>query len=136
MKIYTYWDSTVNAPKNQAALMSLWDRSWAARGWEPRILTQANARKHPLFKQAVQLIHNTLMVDLVMEDVRGGHYADPWIINFDLHPPERRLKLPRKYMPIIVLRGEPYDAKDLHQCRLVNFEGYTPDEILNCGRSL
>lgn len=46
-KVYTYLDRPDDV--TQAGMVELWRRSWDARGWEPVLLDEGTARRHPLF---------------------------------------------------------------------------------------
>lgn len=52
-RVYTFvrW---INLPKmkaEQEKLLALWKQSWSAHGWEPVVLTRADAEKHPKFAE-------------------------------------------------------------------------------------
>src|SRR6266508_1768181 len=86
LTIYTYWDSSEHAPKHQAELIRLWEHSWRARGWTPRILTVRNAQKHKLFKQSHPIDYPRLAFEA---NRRKGRLVDVTEINFG-HTPRVR----------------------------------------------
>lgn len=84
MKIYTYWDSDPEtAHPEQAIKFQLWERSWSARGWEPKLLTQANAQRHPDYKHEACVGAKTSWAFMA---VGGGWLSEVEVINFALKP--------------------------------------------------
>ena len=51
MKVYTYYEN-INF-KHQDELITLWENSWRARGFEPIILTKRDAEKADFYKEFV-----------------------------------------------------------------------------------
>ena len=50
MKIYTYHDDLKNDfHKRQHELIKLWKLSWSNQGFEPIVLRQSDAKKHPFY---------------------------------------------------------------------------------------
>ena len=54
MKVYTYYSNvgSMNAFE-QARMIALWKASWSRHGWEPIVLTPADARANPMHDQLV-----------------------------------------------------------------------------------
>jgi hypothetical protein len=69
MKVYTYFDSCIFSDIAKETL-KLWEKSWAARGWEPIILSEKDAEGHPFYSCFRESIKNFPSVN--------GH-------NFDYH---------------------------------------------------
>lgn len=55
MKIYTYYDQVADLPC-QTDLIELWRRNWLSRGFEPVVLNDHDARKHPRYEEYVDYI--------------------------------------------------------------------------------
>ena len=56
LKVYTYFDATEQRPEPAARIIRLWERSWRARGWEPRILTPRTAQDIFDFKDELEAL--------------------------------------------------------------------------------
>ena len=50
MKVYTYYDQIPGLPC-QTDLIDLWKKFWPSRGYEPVVLNDSDARKHPRYEQ-------------------------------------------------------------------------------------
>jgi hypothetical protein len=50
MKVYTYYDQIPGLPC-QTDLIDLWKKSWSSRGYDPVVLNDTDARKHPRYEQ-------------------------------------------------------------------------------------
>lgn len=84
MNVYSYLDPYGSDLDFQ--LIPIWEESWRAQGWTPRLLTIRDAKKHPGF--------NPLCSELfAFSKVGGGWYSSPWIINISFLPQQRRVKL-------------------------------------------
>lgn len=128
--IFTYWDSTDSAPPRQAELLRLWERSWSARGWNPRILTIRNAREHAAFKQA----HPAAHYFLALEMAGGGYYADVRSINYSLL--SKHVSKPRRKKMHIIIPPRRYLEEGWLAAPVVWFDNRTPEDVVNCGRVL
>jgi len=73
-------------------LLDLWEKTWKDAGWEPRILTLDDAKKHPEYDRIANRLNNTLMKGdryntlciirwLAMAQVGGG-----WMSDYDNFP--------------------------------------------------
>jgi hypothetical protein len=82
MQVFTYWDSSPTADPAQPGLLRLWVRSWAARGWKPRVLTARNAAKHPQFSKLDAREHPRL----AMESVKAKWLSPIGSVNFAFTP--------------------------------------------------
>lgn len=52
MRVFTYYQPVPELLEiTQRFLVECWKDSWAGRGWNPIVLTEADARRHPLFMQ-------------------------------------------------------------------------------------
>jgi hypothetical protein len=69
--IYTFFDSSPDAPADQPEQLRLWDRNWRAQGWTPKLLTIRHARRSKLFKRyPEQHVHSTFL--FALHTVGGG----------------------------------------------------------------
>jgi hypothetical protein len=50
MRAFTYYDPDLE-PEPAGPIIRLWELSWRANGWEPRLLAPRLARRHPDFKK-------------------------------------------------------------------------------------
>jgi len=57
MKVYTYFDSCF-VSNIAGETVKLWEKSWAARGWEPIILSEKHAETHPFYFRFRESIKN------------------------------------------------------------------------------
>ena len=123
--IYTYWDSSEHASPHQAEMIRLWERSWRARGWNPRILTIRNAQKSKLFKHS----HNNpeILKWAALDSVKGVWFAEPEHINFSFKPPR---KTKAKLNPV------RFPSQGWEEADVVDFENCVPELVLNCGRKI
>lgn len=51
MKCYAYFQGTKTALDEQLALLNRWGELWESSGWEPMIITELDAAKHPRFAE-------------------------------------------------------------------------------------
>lgn len=115
MNIYTYYEVVPGLP-SQAELIHLWDQSWRKRGWTPRLLTQRDAERHPMFNQFKARVHtyptanNRRYEDacyfrwLALAQHGGGWMCDYDVINFAFFPQTRKLdfEIPEQgYVPCV-----------------------------------
>lgn len=84
MNVYAYLDPS--APGINLELVSLWESSWRAQGWTPRLLTVRDARKHPDFDE------NKPPPLFAWEQAGGGWYCPTYVINFSFSPKRPRAK--------------------------------------------
>lgn len=47
--LYDAQPTSLGTAESQRELLKLWERNWKSRGWEPVVLTEDDARKHPRF---------------------------------------------------------------------------------------
>jgi len=100
MRAYTYY---VNVPglwsdESQRALIDVWQRSWRKAGWEPVVLTEDDARKHPrfdFFNEHFRSLPSEYGVDyttacfmrwLAVAQAGGGLLLDYDVINYGFEP--------------------------------------------------
>lgn len=104
-----YWDTvkvfTLFDPAT-AGLLRVWARSWANRGWTPRLLTARDVKRHTPQEVA---------------EKRRGVFVPPGVINFHF-----------KKNPMPFTRA--FKETGWEGAALVKFE--TEDEVLNCGRPI
>jgi hypothetical protein len=52
-RVFTYFRPCVDpeALAEQKSILAIWEKNWSDHGWEPVILTEAHARKHPDFQK-------------------------------------------------------------------------------------
>src|SRR6056300_712723 len=55
MKVYTYYDR-INGFTCQLDVIKLWDKTWRDRGFEPCVLSDHDALKHPYCEEYVNYI--------------------------------------------------------------------------------
>lgn len=90
MKVYTYWDSSPEAPADQAEFFRIWEHSWRKHGWEPRILTITNAMACPWFSPEKPWRFKFY----AFLSVAGGYFSRVNYFNNGLIP--GRVKLPKR----------------------------------------
>lgn len=56
MKVYTYQHDYPNSHNEWARQIWLWKQSWAAHGFEPVVLSQADAEKHYLYQPLSEIV--------------------------------------------------------------------------------
>ena len=49
--IHTFYEYSVNGELTNAKVIDAWNRTWMARGWETKIVTLADAQRHPRFNE-------------------------------------------------------------------------------------
>lgn len=89
MKVYSYFvDVPQLTPLDEIELSILWRERWEAAGWEPYVLTEWHARKHPMFAEFDAVISALPTVNpqpyeracylrwLALAQVGGGFMAD------------------------------------------------------------
>lgn len=98
MKVYTFYDSTPDAPPDQAEFIRLWELSWRRRGWKTKILTDREAQKSLFYAtaqiraQQARIPFNAAVKQwLAFQVAGGGHLCDYRTINFGFKP--RREKI-------------------------------------------
>lgn len=92
MKVYTYFDSSPAGAKDCAEQVRLWVRRWKAEGWEPRLLTSANARRSKLKgKTGLGPLSLEHLSCLAFHSIGGG-----WYSRTDGFPPGKPFR-PRNY---------------------------------------
>lgn len=87
MKIYAFWDSSKSPVDGQAELLRIWERSWRKQGWEPRLLTIANAKRSKNYQPSFSFIDNMLWA---LHSVGGGWLSSILLFNnaFKPHTPK------------------------------------------------
>lgn len=57
MKIFSYFSETPDIdPTNERKLIALWIDNWRAAGFNPQVLNESHAQKHPLFDHYVEAV--------------------------------------------------------------------------------
>jgi len=127
MNVYTYFDSSEHADSNQAMLLSLWVRSWSARGWKPRILSVRNAARHKSFSL---FANDAREHPRLAAEAAGVKWLCPMTtMNFGLSPAQYR----RKGAPLL----RHFHEVGWQSASLVDFPNvHDADVILHCGRPL
>lgn len=83
MKVYAYWDSSQSPVDGQAELLRIWERSWRKQGWEPRLLTIANARRFKGYKTSNSRFDNMFWA---LQSVGGGWLSSTLLFNNAFKP--------------------------------------------------
>lgn len=102
MNVYTYYRPTPDCPRyvpeSQLALIELWKRSWKNRGWNPIVLGDDDAKKHPefdrFFEKVSQLpVHRWstwraagLLQWVAVAAAGGGMVTDYDVLNYGFFP--------------------------------------------------
>jgi len=84
MDIFAYYDCSLDAPEVQPAWVPLWERSWRARGWNPRLITARHARRSKLYAHYKN--RPLAMPLLALHAVGGGWLSRLEVINFSFEP--------------------------------------------------
>lgn len=84
MKVFTYYDASLNAPPEQASLVTLWERSWRNHGWHPRLISARHAKRSSLYKK---FEGNTRVHPLLaMQACGGGLLVPMYVMNLGFAP--------------------------------------------------
>lgn len=94
MNVYTYSDS---ADQEHNQLLALWQRSWEARGWTPKVLSISDAKRHPRYaellaraelapKEFRAVVRTAYRKWLAFAAAGGGYLCDPSVINYGFAP--------------------------------------------------
>ena len=73
-RVYTYFTRGAGAEKELEAI-SLWNASWTAAGWTPTVLSLADAKKHPRFKDFLAAFFDLLTNNRVEYEARRARSA-------------------------------------------------------------
>lgn len=135
MNIYTYVETIPEFP-HERLLIALWESSWRRLGWNPVILTPADAARHPLSGDLEKHIATQLPSTnhpayeracylrwCALEVAGGGWMSDYDVINYSLHPEDNeppgaghlwfghQSAIPARVCPCLVHGG----AEDYHR---------------------
>lgn len=123
--VFAYFDSSEHAELNQCAMLRLWFRSWAARGWTPRLLTIRNAINHPRFEA---LRHDPRNLCYMAAECAKVKWVCPVeAINFNFTPANYR----KQGVPLY----RSYGSVGWEGAGVVHFENCHDAEIVtHCGR--
>lgn len=163
MDVFAYYDCSLGAPEVQAEWVPLWERSWRARGWNPRLITARHARRSKFYALDYP---PEVMPFLALHAVGGEWLSSLRVINFSFDTHRARRGVREHCGPVIeasksdlhkMLRTRRismvYDRK--HSCKyntghggcckynleswsnfpLVYFPDPDPGIVLDCGRS-
>jgi hypothetical protein len=104
MKIFTFHDN-IGRDMANLPLVYLWKERWAKLGWEPIILSDSDARRHPLYELYSQRYHNLPTVNgkayetacyqrwLAMAVVGGGWMSDYDVVTYSFKPQDHPWRL-------------------------------------------
>lgn len=100
MNVYTYYMPVTGlwSHESQVDLIDLWAKSWRRHGWDPVVLTENTARKHPRyaeFKAGYQKLPseygpeydlNCFLRYVAMSQIGGGLLTDYDVMNYGFAP--------------------------------------------------
>lgn len=150
--VFAFYDCSEGAPPGQAAMVTLWARGWANRGWNPRLITSRHARRSKFYAQHKEVAEFIPL--LALHAVGGGILSPLRVMNFSL---TKGTQLgPVSECPYGVVSGtraalEKYFRKPgrrfspTNLCRLFGGKGWetfplvrfeNPADALSCGRVL
>lgn len=98
-KVFTYYEPVPGLGRDELVMQS-WHETWRKNGWEPKVLTRADANRHPLAEQFLKKAktfptRNPANYDLVcwlrwlaFAQAGGGLMTDTDCINRSLRPEE------------------------------------------------
>jgi hypothetical protein len=87
MDVFAFYDCSIDAPANQAAMVTLWERGWRNRGWNPRLITIRHARRSKFYAKCkteggyAEVPQSHL---LALHAAGGGLLTPLNIMNFDM----------------------------------------------------
>lgn len=93
MDIFAYYDCSLNAPETQPVWVPLWERSWRARGWNPRLITARHARRSKFYSKVRPQDRERVLPILALHAVGGGWLVPLNVINFSWSPPKPTKRL-------------------------------------------
>jgi len=83
MDVFGFYDCSLDAPAGQAAMVTLWARSWRARGWNPRLITARHARRSKFFRALKDSPAAVPLISLIALHAVGGGWLSPLnVVNF------------------------------------------------------
>lgn len=100
MNVYTYYMQVPGlwSDESQKALIELWKKSWTKHGWNPIVLTEADAQKHARYSDFKKVFWefptpyghdyegSCFMRWVAMAAVGGGFLSDYDVINYGFAP--------------------------------------------------
>lgn len=99
MDVFAYYDCSLSAPEIQADWVPLWERSWRARGWNPRLITARHARRSKFYSRLKDSSSfETYLPFIALHSVGGGLITPLNVINFSFKVPSKGLR------PVAVIR--------------------------------
>lgn len=97
--VYTYYhDYDEESSGEHYEMIAHWGRSWANRGWNPKVLTRQDAVKHPLFKEIDDRLRRLPTVNVLEYELAcyhrwlavaaagGGFMSDYDVVNYGFKP--------------------------------------------------
>lgn len=156
MKVFTYYDTSGSAPKDQDLLVTLWERGWKNRGWTPRLISERHAKRSRFYKDHKE--DRRLHPLMALQRSGGGLLVPMYVMNFGLSP-KQVLVSPSVVIrqPFEIVSGSAKALRDLLEGKSAphNFQSgpcaryetalwmeaplvffSDPNKILNCGRAL
>jgi len=97
MDVFAYYDCSLNAPETQPAWVPLWERSWRARGWNPRLITARHARRSKFYSRVDPAHREKFLPLLALNSVGGGWLSPLDVINFSFRPQRASAKVGISY---------------------------------------
>src|SRR5258706_13238352 len=98
MKVYTFYDSSPDAPPDQSEFIRLWEVSWSRRGLKTKILTEREAQKSPFYTTArLRAREEGIVFDasikkwLAFQVAGGGHLCNYRVMNFSRKPKREKV---------------------------------------------
>lgn len=89
--VFAYYDCSENAPAGQAAMVTLWERGWRNRGWNPRLITARHARRSKFYAEYKNEVGAVPILPILALHSAGGGWLSPLtMMNFDFPPPKTK----------------------------------------------
>lgn len=97
MNVYAYFESVDGLPLNNL-MVKMWVKSWSNQGWNPIVLSEKDAKSHPLYEQFSHVLrrfpsvntpgfdYHAFMRWLAVPALDGYVSTEPDVLNYSLTP--------------------------------------------------